>query len=214
VGGSGEQNNGQRGDGCRAGQSCLTKAAGRDTGPRRGGGARRVGEGPRQEELKRRIRAMVDPMSSPFGVLLLALTGGRVGAAAGERFEERRRAVDEVIYNEIASRREAPDLDERDDVFSLLLLARHEDGEPMSDRELRDELVTLLVAGHETTSTGLAWTFELLLRNPAVLERLRASLAEGERDYLDAVVKEALRVRPVVAGVGRVVREEPFELGG
>jgi cytochrome P450 family 135 len=86
----------------------------------------------------------------------------------------------------------------------------------MTDRELRDELVTLLVAGHETTATGLAWAFELLMRNPPVLERLRASVEEGDggAGYLDAVVKESLRLRPVISGVGRVVREEPFELGG
>ena len=74
--------------------------------------------------------------------------------------------MDELIYDEIARRRDAPDLEEREDVFSMLLLARDEDGEAMTDRELRDELVTLLVAGHETTATGLAWAFELLLRNP------------------------------------------------
>ncbi len=96
----------------------------------------------------------------------------------------------------------------------MLLLARDESGEAMSDVELRDELVTLLVAGHETTATGLAWAFELLLRNPPVLACLRAALAEGEEGYLDAVVKETLRVRPVISGVGRVVREEPFEVGG
>ena len=79
----------------------------------------------------------------------------------------------------------------------------------MPDGDLRDELVTLLVAGHETTATGLAWAFELLLRNPAVLARTRAALAAGDRAYLDAVVKETLRVKPVISGVGRVVRGEP-----
>jgi cytochrome P450 family 135 len=172
-----------------------------------------VDEGPRLEELKRRIRAMIDPTASRLGVIMLALSGGRFGSGAGERFAELRGAVDELIYEEIARRRDAPDLEEREDVFSMLLLARDEDGEPMSDRELRDELVTLLVAGHETTAAGLAWAFELLLRNPRVVERLRAPLAAGDRDYLDAVVKESLRVKPVIAGVGRVVRGEPFELG-
>jgi len=94
-----------------------------------------------------------------------------------------------------------------------MLLARDDDGTPMTDSELRDEIVTLLVAGHETTATGLAWAFELLLRNPPVMERLRATLKEGDETYLDAVVKETLRLRPVVPGVGRVVRGEPFELG-
>ncbi len=88
----------------------------------------------------------------------------------------------------------------------MLLCARDEDGEPMTDGELRDELLTLLVAGHETTATALAWAFELLMRNPGVATETDADL--------DAVVKETLRIRPVISGVGRVIREEPFELGG
>jgi cytochrome P450 len=84
----------------------------------------------------------------------------------------------------------------------------------MTDVELRDELVTLLMAGHETTATGLAWTFEMLLRNPDVLARTRQAATEGDDAYVDAVVKEGLRIRPVIAGVGRVVRGEPFELAG
>jgi len=174
-----------------------------------------VDAGPREEELGRALRAMIDPVATRLGVLVMALSRGRSGnRGAVARFEERRRRVDELIYEEIARRRAAPDLAEREDVLSMLLLARDETGEGMSDVELRDELVTLLVAGHETTATGLAWAFELLLRNPPVLARLRAGLAEGDEGYLDAVVKETLRVRPVIAGVGRVVREEPFEVGG
>lgn len=174
-----------------------------------------VDAGPREEELGRALRAMIDPVATRLGVLVMALSRGRRGnRGAVARFEERRRRVDELIYEEISSRRAAPDLEEREDVLSMLLLARDEDGEGMSDVELRDELVTLLVAGHETTATGLAWALELLLRNPPVLARLRATLADGEERYLDAVIKETLRVRPVIAGVGRVVREEPFAVGG
>ena len=125
-------------------------------------------------ELAQRIRALLDPVASRAGVLLLALSRGGVGAGAGQSFHDRRRALDELIYREIARRRSAVDLDRREDVFSMLLLARGEDGQPMSDEELRDELVTLLVAGHETTATALAWAFELLLRNANVLARLRA----------------------------------------
>ena len=173
-----------------------------------------VEEGPRQDELKRRVRALIDPVGSRLSLLLMVLTGGRLGTPAGfKRFEERRRELDELIYEEIERRRAAPDLEEREDVFSMLLVARDEEDQPMSDRELRDELVTLLVAGHETTSTGLAWAFELLLRNPRVLDRLRAAIAEDDDTYLDAVVKETLRRRPVVPGVGRVVRQEPFQVG-
>ena len=174
-----------------------------------------VEEGPRAEELKRRVRAVIEPLSRRFGVVVLALSGGRFGdRKAVQRFEQRRRELDEMIYEEIAQRRAATDLDEREDVFSMLLSARDENGEPMTDQELRDELVTLLVAGHETTATGLAWAFDLLLRTPRVMGRLKASLAEGDDTYLDAVVKEVLRLRPVVPGIGRVVRGEPFELGG
>ncbi len=164
------------------------------------------------DELRRRIREMLEPIaSSTLSMLILLARASRGGdEAAMSRFEAQRRAVDELIYEEIARRREVSDLEERDDVFSSLLLARDEDGEALSDAEVRDELVTLLVAGHETTSVGLAWTFDLLLHNPHVLARAR----EGGDDYLDAVVKEALRVKPVIAGVGRVVRGEPFALNG
>ena len=89
-------------------------------------------------------------------------------------------------------------------MLSLLLGARHEDGSPMSDRELRDELITLLAAGHETTATALAWAFERLLRNPA-RATLRAEVDAGEDEYLDAVVKETLRVRPVIVDVARAL---------
>jgi cytochrome P450 len=171
--------------------------------------------GPRAEELKRRVRAAIDPLSRRFGVVVLALSGGRFGdRKAVQRFEDHRRRLDEMVYEEIALRREASDLEERDDVFSMLLAARDENGEAMTDQELRDELVTLLVAGHETTATGLSWAFDLLLRTPRVKDKLEASLAQGDDAYLDAVVKEVLRLRPVVPGIGRVVRGEPFELGG
>ena len=123
--------------------------------------------------------------------------------------------VDELIYAEIAERRaeaEEPGGDERDDVLSLLLPARHEDGSPMADVELRDELMTLLAAGHETTATGLAWAFERLLRTPRVMDRLLESLPEGD-DYLDAVVKETLRIRPVVMDVARKLTRD-VELAG
>jgi cytochrome P450 len=174
-------------------------------------------EGPRAEELKRRVRAVIEPLSRRFGVVVLALSGGRFGdRQAVQRFEQRRGELDEMIYEEIAERRAASDLDQRDDVFSMLLGARDENGEPMTDKELRDELVTLLVAGHETTATGLSWAFELLLRTPRVMQKLKETLADpdGDDTYLDAVVKEALRLRPVIPGIGRVVRGEPFELGG
>jgi cytochrome P450 len=114
------------------------------------------------------------------------------------RFRRRLDAADQLLYREIARRRAEADLEERTDVLSLLLRARDEDGEPMSDRELRDELMTMLLAGHETTATGLAFAFDLLPRNPAVLARLRDELDGGDDAYLDAVVTETLRLRPVI----------------
>src|SRR3954447_7277343 len=131
------------------------------------------------------------------------------------RFLRARAALDEFIYEEIALRRAeiAAGEEGHDDVLSLLLEARHDDGSPMSDEELRDELVTVLGAGHETTATGLAWAMERLLRTPRVLAKLRDSLAAGEDDYLDATVKETLRARPVIVDVARKVTA-PVEIGG
>ncbi len=129
------------------------------------------------------------------------------------RFLRSRQALDAFIYEEIALRRAETESEERDDVLSLLLGARDEEGRPMSDRELRDELVTVLGAGHETTATGLAWAVERLTHNPDVLAGLRASLAAGEEDYLDATVKETLRSRPVLVDVGRKLTA-PATIGG
>jgi cytochrome P450 family 135 len=112
--------------------------------------------------------------------------------------------IDELLFAEIAERRAEGDYTEREDILSLLMTARFEDGEAMDDRDLRDQLLTLLLAGHETTATALAWTFDLLLRNPAALARLTEEVDAGEDDeYLRAVVAESLRLRPVVPLAGR-----------
>jgi cytochrome P450 len=131
------------------------------------------------------------------------------------RFLRAREAMDRFIYEEIALRRAEVEAGEEghDDVLSLLLSARHEDGSPMSDEELRDELVTVLGAGHETTATALAWAMERLLRNPPVLKRLRDSIATGETEYLDATIRETLRARPVIVDVARRLTA-PARIGG
>ena len=95
----------------------------------------------------------------------------------------------------------------------MLVAARHEDGSPMSDAEIRDELLTLLVAGHETTATALSWAMERLVRHPEKLERLRAEVLAGEEAYLTATIQETLRLRPVIVLVIRKLTE-PVELGG
>jgi cytochrome P450 len=136
---------------------------------------------------------------------------GRLGP--GAFFERRIAAADALLYEEIARRRAEPDLDQRTDVLSLLLRARDEDGEPMSDVELRDELFTMLAAGHETTATGLAFAFELLLRNPDTLARLRDELDSGDDSYLDAVCTETLRLRPVIDAAERTLTR-PRVVGG
>ena len=101
-----------------------------------------------------------------------------------------------------------PGLAEREDICALLLQATDADGEPMSDLEVRDELMTLLVAGHETTATALAWAFERLLRTPGVLDEVRRSIDADDDGYLDATVKEVLRLRPVVPNVARVLKAD------
>ncbi len=117
--------------------------------------------------------------------------------------------IDELLFAEIAERRTEGDSAGREDILSLLMAARFEDGSAMEDRDLRDQLLTLLLAGHETTATALAWTFDLLLRNPATLARLTAEVDAGEDDeYLRAVVSESLRLRPVVPLAGRRLASE------
>jgi cytochrome P450 len=133
----------------------------------------------------------------------------------GGRLARRLRAADALLYEEIDRRRGAPDLDERPDVLSLLLRARDDDGRAMSDPELRDELFTMLGAGHETTATGLSFAFELLLRTPGEMDRLRAAIAAGGEDadaHLDAVAKETLRLRPVIDAAERTLTA-PREVG-
>jgi cytochrome P450 len=129
------------------------------------------------------------------------------------KFIHARKELDRIVYEAIAARRAANDVDERDDVLSLLMRARDEDGNEPTDRELRDELVTVVGAGHETTATALAWAMERLLRHPDVLARLRDSLLDGDDGYLDAVIKETLRVRPILVDVARKAKV-PLSIGG
>jgi cytochrome P450 len=161
--------------------------------------------GVREGERVDRFRAWIPRLADASSVInWLPFLRGRLGAAA--RFQRALTEVNSLIYSEIQDRRSSGEAKDRDDVLSLLLRARHEDGSPMTDGELRDELMTLLTAGHETTATGLSWAFERLLRTPRVLARLVESLDDDE--YLEAVVKETLRVRPVVVDVARRLTRE------
>ncbi|MGN6663099.1 MAG: cytochrome P450 [Solirubrobacterales bacterium] len=121
---------------------------------------------------------------------------------------------DRLIYALIEARRRAADLGQRRDILSLLMCARDEQGAPLTDRELRDELMTLVLAGHETTANQLAWTWERLLRSPAAHERLLAAVRgdEGADEEIEAAILESMRVRPVVPMIGRRVAV-PWRLG-
>jgi cytochrome P450 family 135 len=169
--------------------------------------------GAQLEYMRERLVALIDAATSPLGFLRL-LPRNPFGPLSPERrFEETLAAVDEALFDEIRARRAAPDLAERDDIFSLLAQARDEDGEPLTDRELRDELITLLIAGHETTATGLAWACERLVRAPEALARVEAEAASGQTEYTDAVVTETLRLRQPIPVVARKCAE-PYELMG
>jgi cytochrome P450 len=167
--------------------------------------------GVHDEDRLRRFEGLIDTFSARVNLItsIPALRRNLGRWSPWPRFVRAREALDEFIYEEIAIRRAEVEGDgeEHDDVLSLLLRARHDDGAPMSDEELRDEMVTVLGAGHETTATALAWAMERLLRAPRVLERLRESIAAGEDDYLDATVKETLRARPVILDVARRLTE-------
>ena len=164
--------------------------------------------GAEREGLRRALLAMLDwTMDTRRLALLIVLGPDRIG-----RLPTYRRVMgtlDEIVHAVIAERRAQGDLGDRADILSMLLGATHDDGSPMTDEELRDELVTLLVAGHETTATALSWALERLARHPTAWRRLR----EGDEEYLDAVVKETLRLRPVLPIVVRRLTA-PMTIGG
>ncbi len=171
-------------------------------------------EAERMDPMRDAIAGLLAPMHS-LRLVWLALRRmslERPTGAIGRALDQ----LDQTIYAELARRRVQQDLAERTDILSLLMQARDEDGEPMTDEELRDELVTLLLAGHETTATSVAWAIERLVRHPQKLARLVAEIdadPDGGERYATAVVNETLRVRPVVPIVARMLTED-FELAG
>jgi cytochrome P450 len=157
--------------------------------------------GVRDETLRALLADTLEWTTDPRRLLYVVLAGpDRVDRA----FRKVRAPVDDQLSREIARRRAAPDLRERTDILSMLLADA-----AMDEATLRDELLTLLVAGHETTATALAWALERLARHPRQWERFQ----QCDEDYLDAVVKETLRLRPVIPIVLRVLKA-PLEIAG
>ena len=166
--------------------------------------------GAREDALREELAGVLRRTNSKL--TQLAVLGTEAIGRRVTPFHRAVRRMDRLIHSELEERRRAPDLAERDDIASMLMTARDEQGEPLSDGELRDQLVTLLAAGHETTATALSWSFDALFRNPDVRDRLERSLPDGD-EYVDAVVEETMRIRPTVPDVGRRIGE-PLEAHG
>jgi cytochrome P450 len=173
--------------------------------------------GARFEALRERLQKMLVFGDRPISLMpppkdsLAAKLAERVGPFA--EFVRNQAEVDELLFALIAERRAEGEASERNDVLEMLLEARHEDETPMSEQEIRDELLTLLVAGHETTATTLAWAFERLGREPVVLGRLSEEV-DGENDaYLTATIQETLRARPVLPNAAPRLVVQPIEVG-
>lgn len=188
--------------------------------------------GPRNDELTTGLTSLFGRLTSSYGMLMMvpAFQHNLGPFTPWAAFQRDKRHVDELLYAEITERRAEladPSISpgrRRDDVLTMLLEAKDEQGESLSDRDLRDELMTLLAAGHETTATSLCWAFERILNHPNVEDRLRAELAGVAHDrpltaedlprleYLDATIKEVLRMRPVIPTVARMLKA-PMKLG-
>ncbi len=171
--------------------------------------------------VRKRVRRLVGLVVNPIW-LLPAMNKDYGRLSPGHRFARVKREVDELLFAEFARRRAGAG--EGDDVLSMLVAARDEDGQAMSDEELRDQMVTLLLAGHETTATALAWAVHHIIENDvltSIRTELDRELGDGplhpgqvmRLEYLDAVVKETLRLRPVIGEVGRVLKR-PMRIGG
>ncbi|MEM6503782.1 MAG: cytochrome P450 [Cyanobacteria bacterium P01_C01_bin.89] len=179
--------------------------------------------GDRFDAMKPLLTEMVDMVAEPIRASLLFFPVLQKSWGPWGKFERARADLDVLIYGEISDRRKAG-VENREDILSLLMTARDEDGNPMTDEELRDELITLLFAGHETTATAMAWAIYWLHRQPECLEKLRDELSAVPDDmppmdmmrlpYLSAVCNEALRLYPVAIVTFPRYVEKSFELDG
>ena len=168
--------------------------------------------GGRLDTLRERLNEILEFGNSPTSVNT-HLQRNFFGFGPHARFMRARVKADELVYEQIEERRRSGE--RREDILSMLLDARHEDGSEMSREEIRDELMTALVAGHETTASELAWVFERLSREPRVLARLHEEIDAGEEDaYLTATIQETLRRRPVLPQAEPRLVKQPVEIGG
>jgi len=179
-------------------------------------------EGPTKRDLRAALLDLLNLGANPQ-LLLAAQQSNGNGARPAERFFSARERVDRLLFAEITARRLA-DVADRPDILSLLVQATYEDGRPLEDRALRDELMTILLAGHETTATSLAWAISHVLAHPEVRARIADELRElgpapldpqrvTRLEYLDAVCRETLRLTPIVPIVGRRLTR-PMRIGG
>ena len=185
-----------------------------------------IHQGLRAEKLEKLLKVVLDQTSTPLSVTMLyfpALQKDLGPWSPWGRFLRQQQQIDELLYEEIQERRENPD-PSRTDILSMLMAAKDEAGEGMTDRELRDELMTLLVAGHETTATALAWALYWIHKLPEVRQKLQQELdslgdnpdgnAIFKLPYLNAVCSETLRIHPVGMLTFPRVPKEPVSLGG
>ena len=171
----------------------------------------------RRTEVRKAVRALLEAGANRR----MMVTAGVRSVVTGRRLEEQplrrvaraRDALGKLLEAEIGRRRADGDEDDRGDVLSLLLAARDESGEPLATRLVRDQLITLLVAGHETTATALAWAVERIARHPELQERLAVEALDARHELIDATIRETLRLRPVLPVFMRQVLE-PVEIGG
>jgi cytochrome P450 len=174
--------------------------------------------GERLDALRECLSSLLTFGDRPISMIAAGIDReGRLGRALDRTppfamFVRLQEDADAMLFELIDERRNADG--ERDDVLTMLLEARHEDGSPMSPQELRDELLTMLVAGHETTASSLAWAFDRLTHTPAVMDRLVAEVGSNGDAYLTATIQETLRRRPVLPNVEPRLVKQPIEVGG
>ena len=172
-----------------------------------------LGAGEDREALANRLREVI-AFREDNPLVAMMINVAPAGSEPPKRFMRVRRLFDDEIYKQVERARNDPSSDEREDTIATLLRTRHPDGTSLTDEEIRDHVATLLIQGHGSAATALAWCIERLVRHPQCLQRLRSELASGAGDeYVEAVITETLRLRPPIPVVARVVAK-PFPFAG